>query len=56
MLLFQPAEEGGGGARFMVDQGALRGAQAAAGIHVWPSLPAGQGGRRGGGVGGQGSE
>ncbi|KAG1676809.1 hypothetical protein FOA52_010318 [Chlamydomonas sp. UWO 241] len=41
VLLFQPAEEGGGGARFMIDEGALRGAQAVAGMHVWPSLPAG---------------
>ncbi|GAX76830.1 hypothetical protein CEUSTIGMA_g4276.t1 [Chlamydomonas eustigma] len=41
VLLFQPAEEGGGGARYMIEEGALKGVQAVAGIHVWPSLPSG---------------
>jgi IAA-amino acid hydrolase len=41
VLLFQPAEEGGGGARFMIEEGALQGVQAVSGIHVWPSLPSG---------------
>lgn len=41
VLVFQPAEEGYGGARRMVAGGAMRGAHAAAGLHVWPGLPAG---------------
>ncbi len=41
VLLFQPAEEGRGGAAAMVAGGVLRGVEAAHGLHVWPGLPAG---------------
>lgn len=49
-FLFQPAEEGGGGARFMIEQGALENPRPAAifGLHGWPSLPAGTVGLRSG--------
>jgi amidohydrolase len=39
--VFQPAEEGGGGARRMVDEGVLEGVDAALGLHVWLGLPSG---------------
>lgn len=35
-LLFQPAEEGLGGARVMIEEGALEGAAAVFGMHVSP--------------------
>ncbi|MBB3048081.1 hippurate hydrolase [Litorivivens lipolytica] len=41
-LLFQPAEEGGHGARRMVDEGALEGVEAVFGWHNWPAIPAGK--------------
>ncbi|MGV9672673.1 MULTISPECIES: M20 metallopeptidase family protein [unclassified Gordonia (in: high G+C Gram-positive bacteria)] len=40
-LLFQPAEEGQGGARACIDEGALDGVDVAFGIHVWNELPVG---------------
>jgi len=40
-LLFQPAEEGGHGARRMVEEGCLDGIDAVFGFHNWSSLPAG---------------
>ncbi len=40
-LLFQPAEEQGCGARFMVDEGAVDGVDAIFGLHGWPTLPLG---------------
>jgi amidohydrolase len=42
-FIFQPAEEGGGGARFMIEQGALENPRPVAifGLHGWPLLPAG---------------
>lgn len=40
-ILFQPAEEGGGGARSMVDAGVLEGVHAAVGQHVFARLPEG---------------
>jgi len=40
-LLFQPAEEGGGGARTCIEEGALDGVDAAFGIHIWNELPIG---------------
>ncbi|MCS6969610.1 MAG: M20 family metallopeptidase [Planctomycetota bacterium] len=40
-LLFQPAEEGGHGARRMVEEGALRGVDAVFAFHNWSGLPAG---------------
>ncbi|MEW5299169.1 MAG: hypothetical protein WDW38_005057 [Sanguina aurantia] len=41
VLLFQPAEEAMGGARKMIEDGALQGVEAVAGMHVWPSQPPG---------------
>jgi amidohydrolase len=40
-LLFQPAEEIAGGARFMVEDGALDGVNAIFGLHGWPTVPLG---------------
>ena len=40
-LLFQPAEEGGAGAKLMVDEGAMQGVSAVFGLHVWPTSPSG---------------
>jgi amidohydrolase len=39
--VFQPAEEGGGGARRMVDEGVLDGVDAALGLHVWTVMESG---------------
>jgi len=39
--MFQPAEEGAGGALRMVNAGALEGVDAALGLHVWLGLPSG---------------
>lgn len=41
-LLFQPAEEGGHGAKAMIDDGALEGVDAIFGWHNWPAIPIGQ--------------
>lgn len=40
--LFQPAEEGAGGAQAMVADGALEGVGGAVGIHLWNELPVGK--------------
>lgn len=42
-LIFQPAEEGGGGARVMVDEGLFKqvDCQSVWGLHNWPELPLG---------------
>ncbi|MDZ7675694.1 MAG: N(2)-acetyl-L-2,4-diaminobutanoate deacetylase DoeB2 [Acidimicrobiales bacterium] len=40
-LLFQPAEEGGHGARAMIDDGALAGIDVIFGWHNWPAIPYG---------------
>lgn len=40
-VIFQPAEEGCGGARACVEDGALEGVDAAFGLHVWNELPLG---------------
>jgi amidohydrolase len=39
--VFQPAEEGGGGALRMVQEGVMEGVDAALGLHVWLGLPSG---------------
>jgi IAA-amino acid hydrolase len=50
-LVFQPAEEGGAGAKRMVEEGALKQAPPVDrmfGMHLWPTLPSGSiGGRAG---------
>ncbi len=40
-VLFQPAEEGEGGAQAMVREGVLEGVDAVVGIHLWNELPVG---------------
>ncbi len=45
-LLFQPGEEGFGGARMMIEEGALVGVDAAYALHVDPSTPLGRVGIR----------
>jgi len=40
-LIFQPAEEGGGGAKLIVDAGHLKNVEAVFGLHVWSPLPSG---------------
>lgn len=50
-IIFQPAEEGGAGAKRMIEEGVLSNhppVQHAFAMHVWPTLPSGAiGGRRG---------
>ena len=41
MLLFQPAEEGGGGGKVMVEEGALEGVLGIHATHVMPACPSG---------------
>jgi hippurate hydrolase len=41
-LLFQPAEEGGHGAKKMIEDGALDGLDAIFGWHNWPAIPFGK--------------
>lgn len=41
-LIFQPAEEGGHGAKRMIEGGALDGVSAIFGWHNWPAIPFGQ--------------
>jgi len=41
-LLFQPAEEGGHGAKHMIEDGALSGVEAVYGWHNWPGLSEGE--------------
>lgn len=41
-LLFQPAEEGGHGAKAMIEDGALDGVDAVFGWHNWPNIPLGR--------------
>ncbi len=40
-LIFQPAEEGPGGAKPMIEEGVLEGVDAAIGLHLWSNLPIG---------------
>jgi IAA-amino acid hydrolase len=37
LLVFQPAEEGFGGARAVLQEGHLQGVAAISGVHVWPA-------------------
>jgi amidohydrolase len=41
-FIFQPAEEGEGGARYMIDDGCLEGINEIYGIHVWNYQPVGE--------------
>ncbi len=41
-LIFQPAEEGAGGGRHMVEEGHLKGVSAAFALHNWPVHPVGR--------------
>lgn len=41
-FIFQPAEEGGAGAKEMIRDGALEGVDRIYGLHGWPGLPIGQ--------------
>ena len=41
-FIFQPAEEGEGGARYMIDDGCLNGVDEIYGIHVWNYQPVGE--------------
>ena len=47
-FLFQPAEEGGAGARKMAEEGALEGVDRVFGVHNWPVFPVGTMGVRAG--------
>ncbi len=40
-FIFQPAEEGGGGGRFMVEEGVAEGLDSIFALHLWPGLPFG---------------
>ena len=47
-LVFQPAEEGGAGAKKVIEHGVLDGMERMFGFHIWPKLPSGKiGGRAG---------
>ena len=41
-IIFQPAEEGAGGARYMIEDGCLDGVDEIYGIHVWNYQPVGE--------------
>jgi hippurate hydrolase len=41
-FVFQPAEEGGGGGRVMVDEGVADGVSSIFALHLWPGLPFGK--------------
>ncbi len=41
-FIFQPAEEGGGGARYMIDDGCLEGVDEIYGLHLWNYQPLGE--------------
>jgi len=41
-FIFQPAEEGAGGARYMIEDGCLNGVDEIYGIHVWNYQPVGE--------------
>ena len=41
-FIFQPAEEGGGGARYMIEDGCLEGVDEIYGLHLWNYQPLGE--------------
>ena len=41
-FIFQPAEEGGGGGKVMVDEGVANGVSSIFALHLWPGLPFGK--------------
>jgi amidohydrolase len=41
-FVFQPAEEGGGGGRVMVEEGVAEGVSSIFALHLWPGLPFGK--------------
>ena len=41
-FIFQPAEEGGGGGRVMVEEGVAEGISSIFALHLWPGLPFGK--------------
>jgi hippurate hydrolase len=41
-FVFQPAEEGGGGGKVMVDEGVADGVSSIFALHLWPGLPFGK--------------
>jgi hippurate hydrolase len=41
-FIFQPAEEGGGGGRVMVEEGVAEGVSSIFALHLWPGLPFGK--------------
>ncbi len=47
-FLFQPAEEGGGGGRVMVEEGVAEGLGSIFALHLWPGLPFGTVATKGG--------
>ncbi len=47
-FVFQPAEEGGGGGRVMVEEGVAEGVSSIFALHLWPGLPFGKAGTKAG--------
>ena len=47
-FVFQPAEEGGGGGKVMVDEGVADGVSSIFALHLWPGLPFGKVATKGG--------
>jgi hippurate hydrolase len=47
-FVFQPAEEGGGGGKVMVDDGVMDGVASVFALHLWPGLPFGTAATKGG--------
>lgn len=47
-FIFQPAEEGGGGGKVMVEEGAAEGVASIFALHLWPGLPFGTVASKGG--------
>ncbi|HSL00950.1 MAG TPA: M20 family metallopeptidase [Rubrobacteraceae bacterium] len=47
-FVFQPAEEGGGGGRVMVEEGVAEGVDSIFALHLWPGLPFGTAATKGG--------